>query len=319
MLVRCVVTLLTVFLGISTLLLPQGALAQTEEHVLIVIDRSGSMNQLRTDGTTRFVAALDQARDFIDEVSALTRWYSIWSFAADAYTQELAFTDNKDIAKGALYYVDEPTIELTPLAMTMCDAIDSLLAFQPTVFANKRMVVESDGEENNTPATHECYGPPSSTDYPDLDDGSWEWKVRNKARTGDPDNDTDVPFPLLIDVYAMFDFDVTMAAQALNNLELGAALSFTVRSRPLSSMQAFFQGISRDSGGRYVHIADSAPRPQAGDVDGDRCVGVTDHRIVVNNYGQTVPPGDARADLNHDHIVDIYDRMIVLQNYGEGC
>ena len=56
----------------------------------------------------------------------------------------------------------------------------------------------------------------------------------------------------------------------------------------------------------------------AGDLNNDGFVGVDDLNIVLVNWNQTVPPGDAAADPSGDNYVGVDDLNIVLVNWNNG-
>jgi hypothetical protein len=58
--------------------------------------------------------------------------------------------------------------------------------------------------------------------------------------------------------------------------------------------------------------------PLEGDLDGDGFVGITDLNIVLGNWNQSVPPGDAAADPSGDGFVGIEDLNTVLGNWNAG-
>lgn len=53
-----------------------------------------------------------------------------------------------------------------------------------------------------------------------------------------------------------------------------------------------------------------------GDVNGDGVIDLTDLVTLAAGYGQSVPPGDARADLNGDGNIDLLDLVMLGFNYG---
>ena len=55
-----------------------------------------------------------------------------------------------------------------------------------------------------------------------------------------------------------------------------------------------------------------------GDLNGDGFVGVDDLNIVLVNWNQTIPPGDAAADPSGDDYVGVDDLNIVLVNWNNG-
>ncbi|MFY1828260.1 dockerin type I domain-containing protein [Myxococcus fulvus] len=277
------------------------ARAFTEEHVIILLDRSGSMKATRASGEMRFTEAVTRGRDFVLTPNLLPRRFAVWTFEGASYFREQDFMDpastvttlnNLSTGLGA-----------TPLALAVCDAADALLQFEPGVDARKVIRLISDGGENSTPETAPCFGPPSTTPYPELEEGSWQWKVRNMLKTGDPLRDSPNPFQLVFDADVFF-----------NHL--------TVASLDTSPEQSFFtliKGLAKDSGGRYTPIEDSRPLPIPGDTDGDGCVDSRDHAFVLANYGLSVPPASPAADFNGDKVVDFIDYATVRAHLGRGC
>jgi hypothetical protein len=55
-----------------------------------------------------------------------------------------------------------------------------------------------------------------------------------------------------------------------------------------------------------------------GDLDGDGFVGINDLNLILTNWNQTVPPGDALADANGDDYIGIADLNAVLGNWNAG-
>ncbi|AGC44026.1 hypothetical protein MYSTI_02710 [Myxococcus stipitatus DSM 14675] len=278
------------------------ARAFTEEHVVILIDRSGSMRTTRASGLTRFEEALTRGRDFVQMPNALPRLFAVWSFEGSTYRREQDFKDGATTLAtlGRL----SAGVGTTPLALSVCDAADVLLQFAPGVDARKVVHLISDGEENSTPETTMCYGHPSTTKYPDLQEDSWEWKVRNMLKTGDPLRDSPNPFQLV------FDADVFY-----NHI----ALTPTTAEPGEHPFLALMRGMAKDSGGKYTPIDDSRPLPIPGDTDANGCVDSKDYNFVMTHYGMSVPPADPRADLNGDAVVDFTDFAIVKRNLGRGC
>lgn len=287
---------------VLTLLSGAAAHAFTEEHVIILIDRSGSMKTTRATGRTRFADALVRGRDFVNMANALPRLFAIWSFEGGSYRREQGFQDGPTTVAtlGRL----TAGVGATPLALAVCDAADELLQFAPGVDARKVVHLISDGEENSTPETTMCYGPPSITRYPDLTEGSWEWKVRNMLKTGDPLRDSPNPFQLVFDADVFF-----------NHLTLAPAAAVP----PEPAFHTLLKGLSQASGGVYTPIEDTRPVPVPGDTNQDGCVNSTDYYFMLANYGLSVPPASPAADVNGDKKVDFTDYSIVLGNLGRGC
>ncbi len=55
-----------------------------------------------------------------------------------------------------------------------------------------------------------------------------------------------------------------------------------------------------------------------GDLDGDGFVGLSDLDIILNNWNQSIPPGDPLADPTGDNFVGLADLDIVLNNWNAG-
>ncbi|WNG51247.1 VWA domain-containing protein [Archangium minus] len=295
------------------------AVAQTfsEEHILIVIDRSGSMQLVRNNGQTRFTEAIRQAKAYVNLPSSRPRSFAVWTFEEVSYIKEQGFAD----AATTLSTLNRLSVGngVTPLAYAVCDAVDELLQYEPGVNAKKVVRLVSDGEENSTPSSSQCHGPDSTSPYPNFSMDSWQWKVRNMLKTGDPLRDDPGPYKLVFDVNVLYDY--VRFARAGSPVREVSSTGNAAPIRPLltSAYFAFLQGVSKDSGGTFTAIGDSSPVPVQGDTNQDYCVNDTDYHLVLNHYGNTVPPAPVAADVNRDGVVDYYDYTIVVNNYGSGC
>lgn len=326
---------------------------EAAEHMLVLIDQSGSMSSASTAGGTRWDVAKQLAADAVNAV-APDRSYAVWTFNNNTYSQVVSFADGLTQAQvsAVIEFGLGTPANATPLAGSICDAVDELINYLPSEFHLKRLELFSDGLENNTPNVHECYGP-NSADHSIPDVGSWEWKVFNKVRTGNPNSAALPPIPLIVNADFLFDhegsiFSSTFAAPRsglplerivvsqkpsisviqqvksplVRSLQLeGAAISQQIIAAPhleLAKTIGFYQNLANNTGGRYRSFTPSTRLPQLGDLTGDYCVNGDDYNAVVNNWGTTVAPGSP-LDPNQDHKVDVYDYMTVLQNYGEGC
>ena len=290
-----------------------------EEHVLILIDRSGSMQTTRGDGQTRFVEAIRRAKQYVGGPKDLPTEYSVWTFEESSSIQESGFADAGSTT--GVLDVLQVGWGLTPLARAVCDAVDSLLNHEPGVNASKRLYLISDGEENNTPVDSPCYGPNSSGTYPDLTMDSWQWKVRNMIKTGDPLRDDNSPFALVFDVDVFDNYVGLIGGGSSPVVEVSRETKgFTASSTLLpASYLAFLRGVATDSGGTFTAVPDSGTAPIPGDTNQDNCVNATDFYHVLNNFGYPVPPASPSADLNRDGVIDYSDYSIVVNNQGAGC
>ncbi|MCY1083138.1 dockerin type I domain-containing protein [Archangium lansingense] len=289
-----------------------------EEHIIILLDRSGSMQATRSDGQSRFFEAIRRARIYVGKPKALPTEYSVWSFEGSASTQESGFGDAGSTT-GVLNGLQVGN-GVTPLAKAVCDAVDVLLNHKPGVNASKRLYLVSDGEENSTPLDSPCYGPSSVGTYPNLTMDSWQWKVRNMLKTGDPLREDNSDYALVFDV-DVFDNYVSLRSGSSPVYEVsyeGKGLVTTASLLPASYL-AFLRGVATDSGGTFTTVPDSGPAPIPGDTNQDNCVNATDFYHVLNNFGRPVPPASPTADLNRDGVVNYSDYSIVVNNQGAGC
>ncbi|RKG56444.1 VWA domain-containing protein [Corallococcus sp. AB011P] len=311
-------------LGLLVLAFPEVADAQPsfkEEHVVILLDRSGSMTSTRTDGSTRFQAGIVMARDTVEFTSPdnLPRYFSVWSFEDSTYAKHLAFTQDIQAVLNTLNAIQVGQ-GVTPLAYAACAAVDELRLFRPQILARKRIQLSSDGEENSSPMGSQCQG----ADSPTMASQSWQWKVRNKLRTGNAQNENAVPYAIVSDIVffgSFLRFQPGFVAEPTLQEILGNG------QRPVPAGYAvpvegpfvtYLRMLAEESGGKMRVLDDTAPRPVYGDVNADGCVDMGDYDTVIQNFGLTVPPGDARADVNEDRTVDYGDYAVVMANWGMG-
>ena len=283
------------------------AQAQTppDRYMLVLLDRSGSMSRLRSDGSgqTRWEAAkqrgIDKINQFMIVPGALN--VAVWTFQSNSATN---WTNGFVSPAGAISQIQSlpgPTGS-TPLARGVCDAVDALVA--ATSFPPSRIIqLNSDGLENSTPTSHSCYGIHSSSNTPPFSTGSWENKVYNKVQGT----------TVYVDVFG----------SNINRIGSGSVISETgadrTHSTEATSMSTFFSALATSTGGAYTVVNDSAPLPVSGDVNGDFCVDDQDLNSVFGQYGMSVPPGDPANDVNQDGTIDYYDYLQVWNNYGQGC
>lgn len=185
--------------------------AAADEHVMILIDRSGSMlTDSVADPTTlsRWEVAKQLAVDAVDLETAESRTYGLRVFnGGDTGQQIRALGSSRASVRNAITGPD-PSLGgpsgSTPLAGAVCAAIDELINYLPEELHDKYLYIFSDGLENSTPSAHECFGPGSVTAAP-YDLGSWEHKVVNKAQTGNPDSEAEPFLPLIVNADFLFD------------------------------------------------------------------------------------------------------------------
>lgn len=154
----------------------QGALG--DKLGMVLIDRSGSMNTVRTvTNNTRCVDAFRQAKielDALFNVHGRTH-VAVWSFAGTTVTKHTIGYVNQATALAAINSAEASgcTNGITPLADAMCWAIDDLSSQEPGQTTN--LYIATDGYENSS--TEECAG--SSGDLTVA--GTWQHKVYTKA------------------------------------------------------------------------------------------------------------------------------------------
>lgn len=319
---------LALSLGVCLMALPQMAAAQpappyTEEHVIILIDRSGSMVAPRLNGETRFQAALKRARDYVETVSTLPRHIAVWSFEGASFIRHQAFSTSATTTLNTLNSLSVGS-GLTPLAYSACAAVDELRSYRTSVLGRKKLRLSSDGLENSSPANTQCHGPNSVGPYPGLDSGSWQWKVLNKLRTGDATNPN--PVPTFIQVIADIDFFTTYITDFNGSqpgvyelTEKGEPVWVALPAPPVEGPAVkYLGGLASATGGRFSLALDNAPAPVFGDTNQDGCVNIVDYDLVMANFGLTVPPGNRLADVNGDGLVDYSDYTVVVANWGLG-
>ncbi len=230
------------------------------------------------------------------------------------------------------------------------------LDVQPTVHDNLYVKIYTDGQENNTPTTDQCHGTQGTGTSPWLVAGTWQSKVWNKVFTGSADIPPPNPFPKAAQaILNVEDFSfppVATASSALaartsadsmqvdvvrepadqaseSGTRTGAsALAAVIGPGPTPGGPApgtdpslvFLRTLAKRTGGAYVQHKASEPAVIPGDANGDLCVNATDLQIVLNHFGQTVPPGTPYPpyDFDQNGIINNYDRLTVSQHYGQG-
>src|SRR5262245_6990125 len=149
--------------------------AHADRKMLVLIDATGSMSTVRADSTTRFDAAKARAIDQITVQAGLgTTTVAVYTFSdATSTLQTVGGFVSANSAISTIGGLDLFTVGggITPLAGSMCKAVDDLMASGATT---KILEVASDGEENATPPTDPCFGPFSTDSTPPYTTGSWQ-------------------------------------------------------------------------------------------------------------------------------------------------
>ncbi|RKI73637.1 VWA domain-containing protein [Corallococcus sp. AB049A] len=308
--------------------------ALADEHVLILLDRTGSMGGTSVPGLTRLQVAKARIDGYLQIVPSVTTKYAFWTFENTGPTQVFSFADNKTPAQISAAVNAVTLGGNTPLAGSICAAVDSLINYLPNQLHTKRIYLVTDGDENSTPSLDQCYGGFSVGVWPNLTAGSWQEKVRNKACTGSaassgPCGFFPPPYPpgltLIADIDFLFQDFVPLQGDAQAREpedETKTVMGPYLAGATAASDVSFFNGLATATKGRYASITQNTPPAQAtpipGDANLDGCVNVTDRTKVLAEYGTKVPSGTG-SDFNRNGTVDTGDYQTVLNNFGRGC
>ncbi|HEU4537290.1 MAG TPA: hypothetical protein VFS00_24385, partial [Polyangiaceae bacterium] len=281
--------------------------ARADEQVLILLDRTGSMRapSTTTPGVTRMDVAKARISNFMNTVppGGVPRVWSFWTFDTDPTTGAPLVENLVDFDDGKTPADIEAVLSTitprgnTPLAMASCAALTELITFRPDdPDDTKQLFLVTDMGENFTPPIDECFGPFSTAPLPTPPDpavwsnGSWQWKVINKAVTGFPNVDYDANDDGVLDVVApgteivvnavqLFDAPVSLAPRAASfeALAIGALASVEQDVEFLRSLTAL-------TGGRYEGITQLSSFAEfaapAGDANRSGCVDLGDLLFV---------------------------------------
>ncbi len=276
-----------------------------DDLMLVLIDASGSMS-IERDGDgevrTRLDAAKALAKTRVREqaMSGLTG-VSVRTFRGTSYVIE--HTDGFVPVNTALAAIDtlDVTSGTTPLAGSMCEAIDALVA---ATNGTRVLQVSSDGEENSTPEAHPCAGPTSTIDDEPFTSGSWQNLVYTRA---------------INNVIVRVDLFNSGPILSLQAPRTAARLDDDVEEFDPPTLEEFFQALARSTGGTLHVIADDEPLPIFADLNGDHCVNGFDAFLMGTQMGRRVPPADGIFDLNLDGRINIRDALILISHITRGC
>lgn len=295
--------------------------AHAQRRMLVLIDATGSMTLPRPGDAlnpTRFHAAKALATQRVLEQDALgLDGVAVYTFQDSSATLRTpgGFVPTND-ALLAIDGLDPNTIPfgITPLAGSMCDAVDTLVTDGGAV---KILQVSSDGEENATPLGHPCQGTFSTIATEPFSAGSWQNKVYVKA-VGAVIVRIDLfnPAPI-ISLSAAAAADPEGGGHAMQQTFATVAAA-AIDDRP-PTLEEFFGQLARATGGQLVVAHDEDPLPVFADMNEDRCVNRTDALLLARKFGQAVPVVDGKFDLNQDGVVGFADYQILLDNRTPGC
>lgn len=219
-----------------------------KQRMLVLLDRTGSMNTVRERTQhTRCFDALERAKQDVEEFFAANPLgeVAVWTFRRPGPTAHTAGFVDRDTAIAAL---NSPAVVLcsnfTPLAESMCAAVDALVAGLPNAYPTELVLaVSSDGVENDSDG--ECFGPGSvaGTECGQYDAGSWQQLVCDKVLGHSV---------VMARYWGAFSM---VTAGGGSDTETGGTAGAGV------SDFAFFQNLAESSGGRFVFLDDTAGPP----------------------------------------------------------
>ena len=306
----------TFFAGSST--------AHAQRKMLVLIDASGSMDIARPGDAvnpTRFAAAKTRAKEQIISQAAFgLAGVAVYTFSDATATPQTAGFVDANTAITAINGLDLFTVGggVTPLAGSVCDAVDVLVADGG---ATKILGLSSDGEENSTPLGHVCQGPFSTIPDPPYSVGSWQNLVLNYV----VDHNI-APYIDLFDPGPITGFAArrAFAADPEGNLTAGkrAVASFAAAAAAEDgppTLEEFFTELARAAGGRLTVITDEQPAlPKFGDLTGNSCVDRADALQIARAFGASGDPQDLPEDLNGDGRVGFADYAATLSSFTAG-
>lgn len=315
--------------GVAGLLAMTHAIAQVPplppkpyELNALLIDLSGSMgvSSQADPSKTRLELGMDAVESDIN-TQRLGRRAAIYTFnSTNGLTEVVGFDDPQAIDSNQILTellnienTSGATIGLTPFAQAYCEIVDILKAeasrqgWAP-IQVDLKITLATDGLENATPPTHECYGTNGLTANelePWTVDGAWQYKVKNKGETGNPGSPghPSAPATIITNVNYLFDSFVMMRSFS----------SFAAVNNEID----FYTAQTSDSGGYIRTISRTSELPVAGDVNGDHCVDTADYNLLLQNYGQS-GTFNIPGDLNNDRSVNYDDYGTLLQFWGTG-
>ena len=316
--------------GIIGLALATGS-AAADRTMVVLIDASGSMTTIRpSDSKTRFNKAKEEAYSRVGSVQSNggLSGVAVYVFHGTGITQHTtggvgpfgAFVSPADAQDIILNHLTV-TSDLTPLAGSLCDTIDiARHSGTPGVTAMRFLEVYSDGGENNTDPMDQCCGlynngcKYSGTPWP-YDNDSWQGKVNQRATNGTAAEP--VPPAPLVTIDPNLFYNVSNVAGSINP----EAAALAKYGRPATSQLSlvsdatFFADLAAATGGYFRAIADNAPLPVLGDMDGDSDVDRDDAILLARRFG--TPLGQP-FDLNPNGTIGFTDYAILLSQFGAG-
>ncbi len=223
-------------------------------HRIVLLDRTGSMMTVTSDGRTRCERALETVKGEVLEFfnnAPIGSSVTVWTFAGTDPTPLTAGFVGPIEAELALDALNPLGCQnLTPLAESICEAVDFVVSTFPSApWPTLQISISSDGKENNSDG--ECVGPPSQTGIecpgPNALDpfevGSWQEKVCTKIRSN------------AVFLATYWGPPELLTAAGETDQETGQ-----LRGTGVSDL-TFFQAVVEATGGRLVVVPDNSPVP----------------------------------------------------------
>jgi hypothetical protein len=301
-------------------LLGSSTVAQAQvRRMLVLIDASGSMNIARPQDplfTTRFEAAKDLAKRRIVAQSRLRiQSFAVYTFSGSTTTQHTAGFVELNEALATINGLDLFTVGggVTPLAGSVCDAVDALVAATPGVNDTRVLQLSSDGEENSTPPGHQCAGPASADAAAPYTPGSWHNKVLAYVKAHDVST--------YIDLFdnSQVSFTGTPRASDPDAMATARLARAGANLTAAPTLSEFFTTLAVETGGRLEVVSDQqAALPVFADFNGNACVDRSDALLVARAIGRTGEPQGNPLDLDADGVVGFADYALAVSSFTAG-
>ncbi len=226
------------------------------DHMLVLIDRTGSMITPRINGHTRCEDALIYAADDVSTFFADNPLgaAAVWTFANTEPTPLTGFVGEAEALAAIDGLAPDGCDGQTPLAESICEAIDDLVASYPVeTLGDRVLAISTDGGENASDGECDGFwsdsGPPPSGNY-DLD--SWQQRVYDRLH----DNG----------VTAQARFWESFGQRGGKDREGGGS-----RNLPAVSDYVFLEDLAESSGGTFIYMDDNADDDCNGNGIRDAC------------------------------------------------
>jgi hypothetical protein len=279
-----------------------GAFAETQ--AILLLDRTGSMLELRASGNTRCADALAQAKLDVKTFFRLNpeadgSRIQIWTFSEVGVFPRTGYVGQSD-ALAALNRSDlapDGCVGRTPLADALCTTTDQIQGQHLEVPVMSREIrLSTDGGENGSRGV--CLAQDSSTEGYDCDDyevPSWQYNVCDNLRTKDEEV-----------VWKIRYWEAS--TKSGTDPETGAPLN-----RIAASDQIFFDFLAQDSGGTHTSMANCA------DTDGDVICDVDDNCYLDVNPDQYDCDLDGDGDICDGDVPDPDSDGVDGEEFDVGC